>query len=79
MAKESAYFNIPDLDGKHDLKQIKKEINAIPGVISVSVNDKINRVAVDFDNSGVSHSQVENRLNKIGFHILKDSGEEHIM
>lgn len=79
MSKESAYFVIPNLNGKHDLKQIKKEVDSIPGVISVSVSSENKRVAVDFDNSGVTHSQIENKLSKAGFNIEKDSGEEHIM
>ena len=79
MSKESAYFNISNLNGKHGLKQIKRELDAIPGVISVSVNTENHRVAVDFDNTGVTHSQIEKSLCKQGFEITADSGEDHIM
>ena len=79
MSKESAYFIIENLNGKHDLKQIKRELDTLRGVISVSVNTDNHRVAVDFDNTGVTHSRIEKNLNKMGYQITADSGEEHIM
>ncbi len=79
MSKESAYFKISNLNDKHGLKQIKKGLDRLHGVISVSGNTENHEVAVDFDNTGVSHGQIENNLNKMGFEITKDSGEEHIM
>ncbi|MEM1485418.1 cation transporter [Oscillospiraceae bacterium PP1C4] len=79
MSKESAYFNIENLSGKHDLKQIKKELSTIRGVLSVGVNTDSHCVSVDFDNSGVSHERIEKCLNKMGYQISEDSGEEHIM
>lgn len=79
MSKESAYFTIDNLSGKHGLKEIKKELNTFPGVISVSVNTLSHLVAVDFDNTGVTHSQIENRISKMGYAITSDSGEKHVM
>ena len=79
MAKESAYFTIENLNGKHDLKEIKRELDTIRGVISVSVNTENHNVAVDFDNSGVSHDKIKNNLNKLGYIISAETGEEHIM
>lgn len=79
MSKESAYFKTENLNGKHDVKQIKKELGSIPGVISASVNLENNRIAVDFDNSGVKHTQIEDKLKKLGLQITADSNQVHIM
>lgn len=79
MSKESAYFIIENLSGKHGLKEIKRELDALRGVISVSVNTENHRIAVDFDNSGVSHGQIEKNLNKLGYQITNDNGQEHTM
>ena len=79
MSKESAYFILENMNGKHDLKQIKRDLDTLHGVISVSVNTQSHKVAVDFDNTGVTHSQIEKNLNKMGFNITSDTGETHIM
>jgi copper chaperone CopZ len=79
MSKESAYFKINNLSGNHDVKQIKQVLDTLPGIISVSVNLEKSSVAVDFDNTGVMHSQIENRLNTLGFNITADKAENHVM
>ena len=50
MAKESAYFTVGGISGKHDVKEIKRGLDTLPGVLSVSVGG--GRVAVDFDTTG---------------------------
>lgn len=79
MSKDSVYFTVEDLDDKHDLKQIKRELDTFPGVLSVSVNVDLHRVAVDFDSSGLTYHKLENRLNKMGFHVTDFSLDQHIM
>ena len=79
MPKESAYFLLKSLNNKQDIKLIKKELDTIRGIISVSVNHENSRVAVDFDNSGVSHDRIKNKINEIGFEIADESAEEHVM
>ena len=37
MAKESAYFTVGGISGKHDVKEIKRGLDTLPGVLSVSV------------------------------------------
>ena len=46
MAKESAYFTVGGISGKHDVKEIKRGLDTLPGVLSVSVGG--GRVAVDY-------------------------------
>lgn len=79
MPKESAYFRVESLDSKRDVKDIKRQLDAIPGVISVSINAEEAKVAVDFDNSGVKQADIRNRLVESGYDVASVSGEEHVM
>lgn len=79
MAKESVYFTLQSIDGKHDTKQLKRELDKYPGVISVSVNPEKDSLAVDFDSTGVKSEQIANRVTKLGYQIERQKTEEHIM
>ena len=79
MAKESVYFKVVNLNGKHGLKKIKGQLDKIPGVISVSVNTESHKVAVDFDSTGTSQGQIEGSLSDLGFQITTEGKEDHIM
>ncbi len=79
MAKESAYFKVANLNGRHGVKQLKRELDAIKGVISVSVSPDNQRVAVDFDDTGVSRGRIEESLGKMGFQVTAETSEKHIM
>jgi len=78
VAKVSAYFEISNLNGKHGVKEIKKEIDKIKGVISVSVNE-IGRVAVDYDSTGTTNERLESDISKLGYEIHSQKNEKHIM
>ena len=79
MSKASAYFTVEDFKGKRDGKDIKKEIDKIPGVISVSVNNETARVAIDFDTTGVTQNELENKLKNLGFKASAEKLENHVM
>ncbi|OJU08928.1 MAG: hypothetical protein BGN88_13335 [Clostridiales bacterium 43-6] len=79
MAKESAYFIIENLKGKHSMKDIKQELGSAPGVISVAVNTETHRVAIDFDSTGTDQKQLETALENIGYRITDETLEQHIM
>lgn len=79
MPKESAYFIVDHISGMHDVKEIKQQLDTLPGVISVSVNQKKQRVAVDFDNTGVKCEKIRDRISDLGYTITADKAEEHIM
>ena len=79
MAKESSYFTLKNEIGKHDMKNIKQELDKIDGILSVSVNIDKSLVAVDYDNSGIDHQHIQNKLNNLWFEMLKASNEEHVM
>ena len=79
MSKASMYFDLENLDGKHDEKELKRQINLIPGVISVSVTNDLKRVAVDFDTTGASYDQICKKLDGLGLKVSGESFENHIM
>lgn len=83
MSKASAYYTVNNLDNTHDMKIIKKELGAIAGVLSVSVNsDKgHDNVAVDFDTTSASagKEKIGKKLNELGYEVTADRFENHIM
>jgi len=79
LPKESAYFTVNNLSGKHDTKIIKQQLDTFPGVISVSVSQQKKCVAVDFDNTGVDSDRLEKKMNELGFEVSASKSEEHIM
>lgn len=79
MSKESAYFALCRINGKHDLKELKRELNTFPGVNSVSVNPDTDRLAVDYDNTGVSAERLEKHLARLGYQVEDRKIERHQM
>ena len=70
MAKESAYFTVGGISGKHDVKEIKRGLDTLPGVLSVSVGG--GRVAVDFDTTGTRRDRIGKQLAEMGYPVLDD-------
>lgn len=79
MSKESAYFQLSDLSGKHQTKDLKQELDAFTGVLSVSVNTGKNLLAVDYGNTGVTCNRLENRLKQLGYQVESCKTEYHRM
>lgn len=67
MSHKSAYFQLNNVGGLHNIKEIKRELDKLDGVTSVSVNASKNMVAVDYDNTGVQFSQISGSLEKLGY------------
>jgi copper chaperone CopZ len=67
MSKQSAYFRVPDLSQSHDPKELKKAVDSIRGVISVSVNASTNKVSVDYDSTGTTCDAIKSTIEKSGF------------
>ena len=66
MAKTSAYFTVQGISGKHDVKDIKRGLDTLPGVLCVSVSGD-GRVAVDFDTTAVHSGRIEKQLADMGY------------
>ena len=79
MAKKSAYFTVRDAHSKHDVQSLKKGLDELPGVLSVSVNAQNSKIAVDYDSTGVQQKQIAYKLCKMGYDIMEDHREEHVM
>lgn len=79
MSKSSAYFSVDKLDGNQDIKELKKEIDTLKGVLSVSINDLENKIAVDYDTTGVDEQRIQNKIKKLGYSINDSYIDNHIM
>lgn len=79
MSKQSAYFRVPGLNSKHEIKKIKQVLDEIPGVFSVSANVSENKVAVDYDSSGTDTHVIEKHFKSIGVNAELLRNEEHTM
>ena len=79
MSKASVYFTLGDLEDKHDSKAIKRELDTLPGVRSVSISDRSHCVAVDFDTTGVQPDRIRKQLEKMGYQVLDSKMDDHIM
>ena len=79
MSKASAYFILENVNSMRNIKEIKRELDAVPGVISVSAAKGKQKVAVDFDTTGTDETVLEKKLSKMGFHVTDSLVEEHIM
>lgn len=78
MAKNSAYFSVTSLNGKHDLKRIKQELDrTCDGVLSVAVGLNRNTVSVDFDDTGVTPQQLRDCLTHMGLDVTGARMEYH--
>lgn len=73
MPRESAYMIVERVNGKHDLKEIKRGLDRLHGVTSVSVNPSHNLVAVDYDSSGTSYDAIEHQLNTLSYEVAADA------
>ena len=79
MSKASVYFDLKNPSGPRDCEVIKRQLNKIPGVLSVSINKDQDRVAVDYDTTGTGPDQLRGRLNEFGFEVQTEHWQEHTM
>jgi len=79
ISKASIYFTVDNVNGKHDVKELKRELDTFPGVTSVSVNDKTETIAVDFDTTAVQQEQLQKRIEKLGYEITHTRLDDNIM
>jgi copper chaperone CopZ len=79
MAKASVSFTLGQGADRKDSAQIKRALDSIPGVLSVSVGRDGDRVAVDYDTTGTGTEKIRKLLEKQGFRVAGESTEEHIM
>lgn len=73
MALKSAYFQSLSSVQKHDTKEIKKLLDTLPGVTSVSVNEKVGNITVDYDSGAINQEQIMEKLSPLGLSITQQA------
>ncbi len=68
MAHLSTCFSLENAGDKHDEKLLKRELDTLPGVTSVSVSDR-GCVAVDYDSTGVRQEQIRRKVQELGYQL----------
>jgi len=71
MAHLSTYFSLENAGDKHDEKLLKRGLDALPGVTSVSVSDR-GCVAVDYDTTGVRQEQIRQKVQELGYQLRSE-------
>lgn len=68
MARLSTYFSLENANGKHDEKLLKRELDTLPGVTSVSVSDS-GCLAVDYDTTGTRQDEIRQKVQELGYQL----------
>ena len=61
MAHLSTYISLEAAQDRHDIKQLKRALDTLPGVTSVSISDN-GCLAVDYDSTGVRQEQIRQEI-----------------
>ena len=67
MAHLSTRFSLEQPADRHAVKQLKRELDTLPGVTSVGVSGS--RLAVDYDPTGVRRADIQQKVQSLGFGI----------
>jgi len=68
MAHLSTFFSLENAGGAHDEKLLKRGLDELPGVTSVSLNGQ-GCVAVDYDSTGVRQEQIRQKVQELGYQL----------
>lgn len=77
--KASAYYTVTDIGGKHGAKELKRELDTLRGVISVSISEKNSSIAVDYDTTGESCETIQKKIGDLGYSVTDVCLDKHIM
>ena len=64
MAHLSTYFSLEHPASSHDAKELKRELDTLPGAPCVSVSG--GRLAVDYDSSGDRREDIRQKVQSLG-------------
>ena len=67
MPNASLHYRLEDITGKHDVKTLKRELDTLPGVCSVSIQAGTSHLTVDFDKTALTPEQIAGKLSELGF------------
>ena len=68
MAHLSVYFSLENASDAHRQSLLKRELDTLPGVDSVSINGS-GYLAVDYDSTGVRQEDIRRKILDLGFSI----------
>ena len=68
MAHLSTYISLEAAQDRHDIKQLKRALDTLPGVTSVSISDN-GCLAVDNDSTGVRQEQIRQKVLDLGYQV----------
>ena len=71
MAHLSTYFSLEHPASSHDVKQLKRELDTLPGVTSVSVSSG-GQLAVDYDATGVRQADILEKIQALGYRVRQE-------
>lgn len=71
MAHLSVYFSLENASDAHRQSRLKQELDTLPGVDSVSINDS-GYLAVDYDSTGVRQEDIRRKILDLGFSIKQE-------
>ena len=57
---------------RHDVKLLKRELDTLPGVTSVSVSSG-GQLAVDYDATGVRQADILEKIQALGYHVRQEN------
>lgn len=77
MSKASVYFQLERPEDKRNCKEIKRRLDSIPGVLSVSVSRGHETVAVDYDTTGTDPDQLRKELDGCGCAVADEQVQNH--
>ena len=67
----STYFSLEHPARSHDAKELKRELDTLPGVTSVSVSSG-GQLAVDYDATGVRQADILEKIQALGYHVRQE-------
>ena len=56
---------------RHDVKLLKRELDTLPGVTSVSVSSG-GQLAVDYDATGVRQADILEKIQALGYYVRQE-------
>ena len=67
----SISFSLDRNADRHDVKLLKRELDTLPGVTSVSVSSG-GQLAVDYDATGVRQADILEKIQALGYRVRQE-------
>ena len=71
MAHLSTYFSLEHPASSHDAKELKRELDTLPGVTSVSVSSA-GQLALTYHATGVRQADILEKIQALGYRVRQE-------